>query len=178
MPEEIWKSIAGCEGFYEASSLGRVRSCARHVLAGYGSTRYIESRILKPSTDKDGYQTVNVCGNGFKKKTMKIHCLVLRAFVGLPPPGMESLHTDGIPSNNKLDNLSYGTGIGNWQDRRRHGRGVDGINNPNSKLTLTQIDELCSLAGTDTYAAIGRKFGISGEHTSRLIKRNQNVHIN
>ena len=178
MSEEIWRSIAGCEGFYEASNLGRVRSCSRFVLAGYGSTRFIRSRVLVPSTDKDGYLTVNVCGPTFKKKTMKVHCLVLRAFVGLPPEGLQSLHANGVPNDCRLENLSYGTGVGNWQDRRRHGRGTSGENNPNAKLTNQQVLELCKLDNKLSYRQRGQQFGISGEHASRLIKRNQNVSVN
>jgi hypothetical protein len=51
---EIWKPIAGYEGFYEVSSLGRVRSLARGIKCGgprgWRGTRHYQAKILVPNT--------------------------------------------------------------------------------------------------------------------------------
>jgi len=38
-----------------------------------------------------------------------VHQLVLEAFKGPCPPGMECLHKNHTPGDNKLSNLKYGT---------------------------------------------------------------------
>jgi len=57
-----------------------------------------------------------------KQKLVKVHRLVLLAFVGAPPKGMEACHYDGDPQNNNLSNLRWDTAKENWVDRKRHGR--------------------------------------------------------
>lgn len=55
-----------------------------------------------------------------------VHRLVLFAFVGPRPPGMLCRHLDGNPSNNRLENLCWGTGQENEADKERHGRTARG----------------------------------------------------
>lgn len=169
--KEIWQSIPDFEDKYEVSSFGQIKSLARTAGAGFGSVRRVPERILKRSFDKDGYPIVALgCGIG-KPKTFKVHRLVLLAFVGPLPDGQQSLHDDGNPENCRLDNLSYGTGVKNWEDRKRHGRGSDGVNNPNAKLSKEQVLEIQSLKGLISYAEIGRKFGISDVQAGNICKR-------
>ena len=47
--EEVWKAIPEFEGYYEASTLGRIRSVERIVKSGRGY-RTALSTILKPQT--------------------------------------------------------------------------------------------------------------------------------
>jgi hypothetical protein len=50
-----------------------------------------------------------------------VHRLVLEAFVGPCPPGLECLHEGGNPGNNALGNLRWGTRKENHADSVRHG---------------------------------------------------------
>jgi hypothetical protein len=50
-----------------------------------------------------------------------VHRLVLAAFVGPCPEGMEVRHLDGNPANTRLANLRYGTHSENELDKVRHG---------------------------------------------------------
>ena len=54
------------------------------------------------------------------------HRLVLEAFVGRCPEGMECCHEDGDPANNRLDNLRWGTPKSNGEDRVRLGEAARG----------------------------------------------------
>lgn len=54
-------------------------------------------------------------------RTRKIHHLVLEAFVGPRPDGLETCHNDGVPANNWLTNLRWDTKPNNAKDRRVHG---------------------------------------------------------
>lgn len=55
-------------------------------------------------------------------KNKYIHRLVLEAFVGPCPDGMEALHSDGNKTNNNVDNLRWGTPSENNRDIVKHGR--------------------------------------------------------
>jgi len=57
-----------------------------------------------------------------KSRIFRVHRLVLEAFVGPCPEGMECRHLDGDPSNNRLENLRWGTPAENTEDKRKHGR--------------------------------------------------------
>ncbi len=74
-------------------------------------------RKLKPRpSDRFGHLKVSLSG-----KPRSVHRLVLEAFIGPSPPGMECRHLDGNPRNNNLDNLKWGTKKENMQDMMRHG---------------------------------------------------------
>jgi hypothetical protein len=75
-----WKDIINYEGFYMVSSDSQVKSLERYVPHN-GTMRLIKERILKPSTDKDGYKIV-ILQRLKEKKTFKIHRLVALHFIG------------------------------------------------------------------------------------------------
>lgn len=50
-----------------------------------------------------------------------VHRLVLTAFVGPCPEGMEGCHEDGDPSNNRATNLRWDTHKNNQLDMHKHG---------------------------------------------------------
>jgi len=77
-------------------------------------------KILKHNIDSGGYAQVCLF-NHTKKKTVGVHVLVLTAFVGPCPAGMETLHEDGVRANNQLSNLRWGTRSENAKDKIRHG---------------------------------------------------------
>lgn len=49
------------------------------------------------------------------------HRLVAEAHLGPIPPGLYVLHYDGNPTNNRADNLRFGTAKDNYDDAVRHG---------------------------------------------------------
>lgn len=109
MPE-IWKDVVGYEGRYRVSSRGRVESLGARA------------RILKLTHDHNGYATVLLYkGSKATRKLVKVHTLVLTAFVGPRSEDQQCRHLDGNPSNNRLGNLKWGTILENAQDREAHG---------------------------------------------------------
>jgi len=103
--DETWRPIPGYEGLYEVSSFGRVWSQHTHRLkAVYRGARY---------------PIITLHNKGMKTHTL--HSLVMLAFVGPPPEGMQTRHLDGNAENNRLDNLAYGTCSENNLDKVRHG---------------------------------------------------------
>lgn len=83
---EIWKPIVGCEGRYEVSDQGRVRSVP-------GGKR--KGKVLTPVRSGRYYRVTP-----FPHPPMLIHRLVLETFVGPRPEGMECCHNNDDPSDN------------------------------------------------------------------------------
>lgn len=103
---EEWKGVLGYEGSYEVSNEGRVRSLERIVNPTRPYMR--KGGLLKPNTDRDGYQRVTLFSNGARKK-VGVHQLVARTFI----PNLENFpiinHKDENPRNNRVENLEWCT---------------------------------------------------------------------
>jgi hypothetical protein len=110
---ERWRAVPDYEGYYEVSDQGRLRSL-----------RYTPPRILRGGTDRCGYNRFTLTRQG-SQKTASIHGLVMLAFVGPLPEGMEVRHRNGDPSDNRLANLVYGTHLENMRDKYVHGTAID-----------------------------------------------------
>ena len=117
---EQWLPIAGYEGCYSVSNLGRVRSESRTAMVGNGNHRRVPEAILKPQKNPGGYLTVSLWENG-KQKLRYVHRLVLEAFVGEEPPGTQACHWNDDPEDNRLENLRWGTPTENRLDSVRNG---------------------------------------------------------
>lgn len=117
---ETWLPVVGYEGLYEVSDLGRLRSLARTVSRKDGRRVAVRQRLKSLSPGFGGYVDASLWRNNSDRR-VRVHTLVLEAFVGPPPPGMECRHIDGNPSNNCLTNLQWGTSSENKWDRVRHG---------------------------------------------------------
>lgn len=110
--EEQWAAVVDYEGLYEVSDAGRVRSIARPGTRG---------GILRGEVHPDGYPSVKLSKGG-RKKHLTVHVLVATAFRGPRPDGQECRHLNGDPSDNRLENLAWGTSAENSQDMIGHGR--------------------------------------------------------
>lgn len=92
-------------------------------------------RQLKCYVDQRGYVVVTLC-RGEERHARTLHRLVLEAFVGPRPEGMEACHfPDRSPLNNRLDNLRWDTPKANSGDKQVHGTIVFGEQQPMAKLT-------------------------------------------
>ena len=109
---ERWLPIPGYEDRYEVSDRGRVRSWVSRP----------SPRLLSQIRQNTGYVTVALSRGGFTEQQL-IHRLVLLAFVGPCPDGMETRHLDGLRPNNRLTNLAYDEANTYWRKRKSGGRG-------------------------------------------------------
>lgn len=107
MEIEHWQAVVDFEGFYEVSSLGRVKRIAR----GKGTS---PGRVLKSPPDSCGYPRVRLSKDGVQTD-INVHILVATAFLGSVPPDCEVNHRDLNRGNNRLSNLEYLTHSKNQQ---------------------------------------------------------------
>lgn len=112
---EEWRPVVGFPA-YEVSSHGRVRG-----LINSNRNLRKEPLVLSPSSNERGYR--RLCLRRDNAKVNKfVQRLVLEAFAGPCPPGMEARHfPDPSPGNNAVWNLSWGTKSQNMEDQRVHG---------------------------------------------------------
>jgi hypothetical protein len=158
---EEWRPIPGTDGWYEASSLGRVRSWK--MLGTRPTRRAREPRYLKPGKNQ-GYDFVTIKRSDQDHfQSVAVHCLVAEAFLGPRPKGMDVCHIDGSRDNHRIDNLRYGTRSENQMDRVEHGTSNRGERCGNSKLTEAQVLEICSKRDNlgATYKALADEYGVS-----------------
>lgn len=122
LPGERWLPVPGYESLYLVSDHGRVYSVPRIV--EYGSRSVSRTgRMLKQGkgSRKDNHPLVGLC-RGAQGRTIRVHTLVLTAFVGPCPEGMEACHGDDDPNNNHLSNLRWDTHQQNMCDKVRNGK--------------------------------------------------------
>jgi len=120
-----WRDVPDWEGLYQVSSEGDVRSVDRIVKGRHGPTQYM-GRNLKP-TFTTGYGNVTLVATGTgRREQCYVHDLVLRAFVGSKPKGLEVCHGPKGPWFNTLDNLRYDTRAANAADRFEFGNANTG----------------------------------------------------
>jgi hypothetical protein len=111
-----WAPVPGLEGLYEVSDAGHVRSLNRVDRFG----RHFHGQELSADTIKGGYKRVALSDRGTVTRR-QVHHLVLEAFVGPRPLGMEGCHGNGQPDDNRLINLRWDTRPESARDTVRHG---------------------------------------------------------
>lgn len=96
---------------------------------------------LKPRKS-NGYWLVAITRDG-DQRHRPVHHLVLEAFVGPRPPGMEACHfPERDTANNSLSNLRWDTREANLRDVEIHGTMSRGETNGMSKLHSSEIPGL------------------------------------
>lgn len=107
-------------------------------------------------------------------KTLQTHRIVCRAVYGEPPsPEHHAAHRCGNRPCVNPRHLRWATPVDNAADKLEHGTEIRGEKSNLCKLTakqVRQIREICANR-TETYAAIGEQFGVSGETVSGIAKR-------
>lgn len=105
--DDGFRPIPGLDG-YRVSDNGRVQRFRKG-----------EWRDLKASPDRSGYPCIGAAtASGLK--TLRVHTLVLFAFVGPRLEGMVARHLNDNPRDNRVENLAWGTRSENGLDAARN----------------------------------------------------------
>lgn len=164
MPEE-WRQVVGYEGYYEVSSLGRVRSLDRYCYYVNGRVDFIRGQLKSQRPRKDGYMQVNLCRES-KKSVALVHHMVFEAFYGPRDRSLDVCHGDGVRSNNTVHNLRQDTRKGNFEDMIAHGTRSRGERHGAAKLTDEQAERVRQ--DPRNHSVIGAEYGIHKNHVSRI----------
>jgi hypothetical protein len=131
---ETWKPITeikrngkilNFEG-YEVSDLGRVRSYKyKYGQVKHGGKRPLLSEpyeIFGRKEKNKGYMLLCLSDNNKKRYNIRVHTVVMQTFLGFPDEGMVICHKNDVKTDNRLENLYYGTPQDNADDLRRNGQ--------------------------------------------------------
>lgn len=172
---ERWLPVPGWEGLYEVSDLGRVKSLGRwYVRRSDGARRWHHERVLTPSADNMGYPRVCLYAGGKETRYhVRVHALLMAAFVGPRPQGLDVCHRDGDKRNNVLSNLRYDTRSENKRDDACNGV-FCGQKVCWAILTEDDVRELRDRKerspGT-SYTMLAREFGVSPAAVYKAVTR-------
>jgi hypothetical protein len=189
-PAEEWRPVVGYEGYYEVSSLGRVRSIPRDVNHPLGTTARKSGKILAVRHIWSGYMKVGLSKEG-RPTTRSVHRIVCESFHGLKPSNQHhAAHLNGVRDDNRAENVAWKTPSENAEDKVLHGTSLRGRdNNPpesrprgersgQSKLTELQVLEARKLMGMGISArSIARVMGISSSQAVSIKNRQSWSHI-
>lgn len=170
---EEWKDIPGYEGFYQASTLGRIRGLDRMTFRD----RQIKGRLMKPCLSTKGYLMVSLCDSIGKDKNWLVHRLVAITFHENPFNKKTVNHINGIKTDNRPKNIEWAT----YGENSKHAfdtgllsnckilEGLKGESSPLSKLTdldCLMIKSLVELGFRREY--IAKRFSIGADYVGRI----------
>ncbi len=151
---EIWKPVF--MGYYEASSLGRVRSMPK----GF---------VLKGSPNKRGYLRINIYYGG-GRSNWNIHRIVALAFLGPIPDGMQVNHKDFNKTNNAVSNLEYVSSAENVAHAKKNMRYWSGSRGYGSKLSDSDAEKIRALRASGVSTdSLARKYSVNPTTIRRVV---------
>jgi hypothetical protein len=130
---------------------------------------------MKANISSVGYPMVQLsrCGEAVARN---VHTLVLTAFVGPRPDGMECRHLNGVRADARLENLAWGTKAENMADKSDHGTLLYGTRNGFSRLTDEQVIAIRN-APRGTVTSLCRELGIARSNAIKIRARQSWAHI-
>ncbi len=144
----------------------------------------VASRSLGPWRERppvvnrrDGRRQIMLCTAGVRS-TRKVARLVLEAWVGPCPAGMECCHRDGDRLHDALDNLRWDTRRNNAMDRARHGTQSRGEAHGVAKLVDDEVRSIRDLLAVGyRQGRVARWFGITQSTVCRINSRKIWSHV-
>lgn len=161
---EEWREIPSFPE-YEASSLGRIRRSKP-------GRWFVVGRIIPPRLNH-GYPIVDIRKNK-KAYTRPVHRLVLEAFEG--PSDLHCRHLNGIRTDNRIENLRWGTPSENAEDRREHGTLLVGALNPRTKIPDEEIPKIRE--SDESPAVLAERYGVHVMHIYAIKRGTKRCSIN
>lgn len=147
--QEIWKDIAGYDGFYQISSLGRVRN----------SKGLIKKLKLWGGNKENRYNSVCLKKKNHKTMYPSVHRLVAQAFIPNPENKPQVNHKDCTRLNNHVSNLEWATSQENIRYSLKHGSVFKNGKHFNAKLTVDEVIDIKKrLANGETAYSIAKKY--------------------
>ena len=160
---EVWKDVAGYEGVYQVSNLGRVRSVDRLVQYSDGRKYTYKGKMIKLAENKNrgGYLYVRLSHN--QRKVLKsLHRLVAETFIENSGNKPEVNHIDGDKGNNKVSNLEWVTSKENSEHAVKNGLIPSGQDSYQAAFSNNQVRDMRKqYKGGFRLTDLAEKFGVN-----------------
>ena len=162
---EKWRDIAGYDGMYQVSDLGRVRSL-----------KFGRVKVLKGGKDRYGYLQVHLWKNN-KGKTFLVHRLVAQAFIPNDDETKNQInHQNEVKSDSRAVNLewcdrSYNVTYNdlNWRKKGTKRRKIEKLYDPN--LSINENLEVFRTNGIEcsncTVVRLRKDIGLTKQYSPR-----------
>lgn len=148
---------------------------------GSGELREEWRRLSENPKPSNGRIYVCLCGAsgpGCPAKRYSASAIVLTAFIGTRPDGMQCCHNNGNPADNRLSNLRWDTQKNNLADRIRHGTDPCGERNGAARITEADVVEIRKmLCEGVSQEKTGKRFGIKPSTISDIHRGKTWVHV-
>ena len=170
---EEWRDVAGWEGLYLVSNLGKVMSLRR--VDRYGRT--LGGNLLKPVDIGNGYYRVRL-SHSKRREYISVHRMVATAFVPNPHNYTIINHKDENPANNEAENLEWCTqkyNINYGNRNKKAGAKHRGDKCYFTKLKESDVLEIREIAkgkhGKELCQNLAQKYGVSPSNIRHIIVR-------
>ena len=163
--KEEWRDIAGYEGLYQVSNLGRVQSLDHFASNGNVDILY-KGRVISQHSH-NGYMLVHLCKKN-KVSTTSVHRLVAKAFVPNPLNKPQVNHIDGNKANNNALNLEWCS----QSENVIHGvkTGLRHLKVPRCRFQYIYEEHLKGRS----YAEIAKEFNVGKTRISQIVRDCEN----
>lgn len=121
---------------------------------------------------------VNLTAADGNVRMFRVHHLVLLAFVGPSPEGTECRHRNGIKTDNRADNLLWGTPLENRQDNHDLGVYERGERHTQAKLVEADVRAIrVRRANGESLKALAAEYGVKESNICSIAKRRSWKHV-
>jgi hypothetical protein len=160
LPENPGYCVGDDGSVWSRLRMGRKQSHGRPISPFAGSWQR-----MKLIPGKTGYLVTTLSYGAGVQKSWRVHVLVLLAFVGPAPEGTECRHLNGIRTDNRLENLAWGTRAENVADMMRHGTCA------RSRLTWEEVWEIRRrFVSGETVTSLMREFRVVRTNIHNIVK--------
>jgi hypothetical protein len=178
--DETWKDIPGYEGYYQASSLGKIRSLDRVSTHWKGITQIKKGKEISISADIKGYLKISLMKSG-TRKSFKAHRLIAITFLDNKDNLSDVNHKNLNKADNSVSNLEWCSHKENCEHASLNGRKGGGMGSKNhfSKLTETDVLEIRDLfkIGKETRKSLAEKYSVDYTLIWQIVARKAWKHI-
>ncbi len=190
---EIWKDVPEYGGYYQASTLGNIKSLDRIVWVEKRD-RYLslKGKMLKPKLNRNGYHVVVLCKDS-ERKDFSVHQIIAKTFIENINNYPDINHKNNMKTDNFIENLEWVTCQINhfkrWETRgriindrvinRKREYSEKMSNGHATKLNPEKVIEIRRLYATGqyTHADLGKMFNINSKYAYMVINRGVWKHI-
>lgn len=165
VPGVEYRDVVGFPG-YRVGSDGSLWTCRNTRQSMSGAWKQ-----MKCSAWCSGYVMASMRLNNRSYRKL-LHNVVLEAFIGPRPDGMQGCHDpDHNRANNALNNLRWGTPESNYRDRDRQGRTARGSRQGLAKVTEKDVVQMRCLAACGmSPRAMQKYFPVGENNIGQIVK--------
>ncbi len=135
-----------------------------------GDWHSVEPAMIVRPDKPNPYPSVEIPFGKADWRERRVHQLVMQAHVGPCPEGMQVRHLNDVKTDNRLENLAYGTPAENGRDKVANERSQPGELHWNAKFTNAQVEEIrLKHASGTTRRELAKEYGTHKRTIGKMV---------